>query len=137
MSDSIEFKNIHVLVADDFIINQQITKIMLQHLGYTCTIAENGLIAVELFKTGGFDLILMDIQMPIMDGAQAAKHIRCYEKENCLPPIPIIALTAQVFNDEKAYCLSIGINDFIAKPVSKDELKEKIKEYRDYINRPK
>lgn len=126
MSDGIEFKNIHVLVADDFIINQQITKIMLQHLGYSCTIAENGLIAVELFKTGVFDLILMDIQMPIMDGTQAAKHIRCYEKENGLPPIPIIALTAQVLNDEKAYCLSIGINDFIAKPVSKEELKEKI-----------
>lgn len=119
-------KRLQILVVDDFIVNQQITKIMLHNLGYDSTIAENGLIAVELFKTGTFDLILMDLQMPVMDGTQASMYIRCYEKENNLPAIPIIALTAQVLNDERAYCLRIGINDFIAKPVGKEELKEKI-----------
>ena len=109
-----------VLLVEDTLINQKVTKMMLQKLGIVVTIADNGQIAVDLCKEQGFNLILMDCQMPVLDGFDATKIIR--DSETAGQHTPIIALTANVLQTEKDKCFAAGMDDFIAKPVSKQVL---------------
>ena len=109
-----------VLLVEDTLINQKVTKMMLQKLGIVVTIADNGQIAVDLCKEQGFNLILMDCQMPVLDGFDATKIIR--DNETAGQHTPIIALTANVLQTEKDKCFAAGMDDFIAKPVSKQVL---------------
>lgn len=109
-----------VLLVEDTLINQKVTKMMLQKLGIVVTIAGNGQIAVDLCKEQGFNLILMDCQMPVLDGFDATKIIR--DSETAGQHTPIIALTANVLQTEKDKCFAAGMDDFIAKPVSKQVL---------------
>ena len=83
-------------------------------------IAENGLIALEKFKEYGYDLVLMDIQMPVMNGLDAAKKIRDFSN------VPIIALTANSTKQEQDKCFEIGMNDYLAKPFKPQDLYAKI-----------
>lgn len=101
-----------VLLAEDNVVNQQLISIYLAELNLDVSIAENGKIAVEKAQSEDFDLILMDMQMPVMDGLQAVTTLReqGYNK-------PIIALTANAMNDDKRECLDAGCNDFLAKPI--------------------
>ena len=87
---------------------------------HNITVADNGQLAVDLFQQEKFDLILMDIQMPIMDGYEATRQIR--ELEQTEQPIPIIALTANAQDSDREQCLSVGMNDFISKPFSKTQI---------------
>ena len=113
-----------VLIAEDNIVNQEVTRELLLEIGYNNQVVENGQEAVDAFKQGGIAGILMDCQMPVMTGQQATIEIRKYEQENGLSPIPIIALTANAMAEDKRSALESGMNDFLVKPVNPDDLEK-------------
>ncbi len=116
-------KNLRILLAEDNLINQKVSSFGLKHLGYDCEIASNGKEAYEMHKKMAYDIILMDIQMPVLDGLQATKMIREYEQEvNGKEPAYIIAVTASSLSDTKDDCYNVGINNFLSKPFSEKEL---------------
>lgn len=120
-------KNIRILLAEDYPTNQQIATFHLTRAGYTVVLAENGTRAVDLFKTKAVDLILMDIQMPEMDGYETTKKIRALEKkvsEDQTGPcrVPIIAMTAHALKGHREKCLEADMDDYIAKPLKKADL---------------
>ncbi|MFN7504832.1 MAG: ATP-binding protein, partial [Limnobacter sp.] len=120
----------NVLVVEDDPINQKVTRAFLNKLGLTSEIASNGALAVQMVRSGYRpDLILMDIQMPELDGHGATRQIRAFEFENALSPIPIVALTAAAFAEERTRCFQSGMNGFLSKPVSLIELMEEIGKY--------
>ena len=127
--DTIFTKSAQILVAEDNPTNQKFISKFLDKFGLKCEIASNGQEAFDLFKSKRFDLILLDCQMPVMDGYEAAVSIRDYEKEQNLKPIPIIALTANAFSSNKEKCLSLGMDDVITKPVKMDDLIAKLSKY--------
>jgi len=108
-----------ILVAEDNLINQQVAKEILQKAGAKITLVENGQLAVEACRKSSFDLVLMDMQMPIMDGYQASQTIR----EFCtMEQLPIIAMTANVMKGDREKCLRYGMNDYIGKPIDRNKL---------------
>ena len=113
---------LRVLVAEDNKINQLVTRKMLEQQGHTMVLAENGLQAVERWSQGGHDLILMDWQMPEMDGLEATRQIRAQEAERDCRRIPIIALTANAMTEDRATCLAAGMDEMLAKPVTAEVL---------------
>ncbi|MEW7289246.1 ATP-binding protein [Aquimarina sp. 2304DJ70-9] len=113
--------NYTILVAEDNKINQLVTKNLLKTIGCDCTIVENGLEAVEILKEKVFDLVLMDINMPVLDGLKATKKIREFDIE-----IPIIALTAAELSEVEDECRHAGMNDLINKPLNKIDLRAAI-----------
>lgn len=106
-----------VLVVEDEVINQQILQAILHKLGHRSTLAENGIQALELLRKKKFDIILMDVQMPKMDGLQATRIIRTSPEFEKVHNIPIIALTAYAMAGDKNKCLENGMNNYLAKPV--------------------
>lgn len=120
-------RNFDILVAEDNIINQEVIKMYLKKLGTTCTVAQNGSEAIELFKSKKFDLVFMDYQMPELNGVEATKVIRDYEKTSNKEKTPIIACTADAFEKVRKDCLNAGMNDIIIKPIKIEELRTKIK----------
>jgi len=118
----IKVKNIKILVVEDIALNQLLMKTLLDDFGFECEIAENGKIAIEKIKNNSFDIILMDLQMPEMNGFEATEYIRNKMKLK----IPIIALTADVTTVDLAKCKAVGMNDYIAKPVDERLLYRKI-----------
>jgi CheY-like chemotaxis protein/anti-sigma regulatory factor (Ser/Thr protein kinase) len=125
-SDIVEFdkeiKNIKVLVVEDIPLNQLLMKTLLDDFGFECEIASNGRIAIEKLQSISYDAILMDLQMPEMNGFEATEYIRT--KLNLR--IPIIALTADVTTVDLAKCKAVGMNDYISKPVDERILYSKI-----------
>ncbi len=114
---------LHVLVAEDTRTNQEIVKRALSRRGHTVEVAEDGRQAVELMSRTHFDVVLMDLQMPIMDGFQATAAIRALPAGK---QIPIIALTAHALNDDRDRCRTAGMNDFISKPLDIHQLAEAV-----------
>jgi signal transduction histidine kinase/DNA-binding response OmpR family regulator len=110
-----------ILLAEDNLVNQQVLLLRLQQAGFEVTIAANGREAVEAFDRGGIDLILMDVQMPEMDGLRATRLIRSREKAGG-GHIPIVAVTANVLEGERRRCLTAGMDDYLSKPVRSSEL---------------
>jgi PAS domain S-box-containing protein len=117
-----EIKNIKILVVEDIALNQLLMKTLLDDFGFERDIAANGKIAIEKLKNKEYDIILMDLQMPEMNGFEATEYIR--NKMNSA--IPIIALTADVTTADLAKCKAVGMNDYIAKPVDEKVLYSKI-----------
>jgi len=117
-----------VLVADDNRINQELSTELLRLVELKVDVADNGRIAVDMARRGGYDLILMDMQMPDMDGLQAAIAIR---KVPELDATPIVAMTAGAFGADRDACLAAGINDHIDKPVYPAALYEKMLRWLD------
>lgn len=117
-----EIKNIKVLVVEDIPLNQLLMKTLLDEFGFARDIAENGKIAIEKLKNKDYDIILMDLQMPEMNGFEATEYIR----KTMNSKIPIIALTADVTTVDLAKCKAVGMNDYIAKPVDERLLYSKI-----------
>ncbi|MBE0422957.1 MAG: response regulator [Lutibacter sp.] len=115
-------KNIKVLVVEDIALNQLLMKTLLNDFGFGHDIASNGKIAIEKLQVNNYDLILMDLQMPEMDGFEATDYIRNTMKLN----IPIIALTANVTTADLEKCKAMGMNDYISKPVKEKILYQKI-----------
>lgn len=114
--------NWRILVADDVKENRDLLYLYLKSYGHQFEFAENGLQAVEKFKTGQFDLVLMDMQMPVRSGYHAVKDIRSYELETKRSATPIIALTAQAFQNEKDESIKAGCNMHVTKPIKKQIL---------------
>jgi len=119
-----EIKNIKVLVAEDIPLNQLLMKILLDEFGFEYDIAANGKIAIEKLQNNPYDIILMDLQMPEMNGFEATEYIR----NTMNSKIPIIALTADVTTVDLAKCKAVGLNDYISKPVDERLLYSKIME---------
>jgi PAS domain S-box-containing protein len=117
-----EIKNIKVLVVEDIPLNQLLMKTLLDDFGFECDIVGNGKIAIEKLQTQSYDIVLMDLQMPEMNGFAATEYIR----KTLNSKIPIIALTADVTTVDLAKCKSVGMNDYIAKPVDERLLYSKI-----------
>ena len=116
-------KNIKILLAEDNVVNQLVTKLTLKQYGLSCDIASNGLEAIDLFKKNKYELVLMDMQMPEVDGLQATAIIRSYEKENQSNQLAyIVALTANAMTEDKQLCLLAGMNNFLSKPFTEKEL---------------
>jgi CheY-like chemotaxis protein len=109
-----------VLVVEDNKVNQKVAVALLNRLGVRVDVASNGREAVERVQARPYDLVLMDCQMPIMNGYDATVEIR--RREGAAPHIPIIAMTADVIDDSKERALQAGMNDFVAKPVGMQEL---------------
>jgi PAS domain S-box-containing protein len=117
-----DVKNIKILVAEDMELNQLLMKTLLDDFGFECEIASNGKIAVEKLKEKTFDIILMDLQMPEMNGFEATTYIRKKMKLD----IPIIALTADVTTVDVEKCKEVGMNDYISKPIDERLLYSKL-----------
>jgi two-component system, sensor histidine kinase and response regulator len=113
------YKNLRVLLAEDDPINRAVEQELLHRAGIEPTLASNGQEAVDLVRTQDFDLVLMDMHMPVLDGIGACQNIRQLPGREHLP---IIALTANVFEEERQRCLAAGMNDFVTKPIDPEAL---------------
>ena len=118
-----QLKPLRILLVEDNLVNQKMATLILEKKGHSVVVANNGLDGVEKHRTGDFDLILMDVQMPEMDGLEATRAIRESEKETG-KQIPIIAMTAHAFKKDEEACLEAGMNAYVSKPISKSLLFE-------------
>jgi len=109
-----------ILVAEDNQINQKVALRLLSLLGYSADVAKNGAEAVQMLKAGEYHAVLMDMQMPVMDGLEATRAIR--QLDGALSRTPIIALTASAMQGESQKCFAAGMDDFISKPIENDKL---------------
>ena len=123
---------LHILIAEDNLINQQVIIHILGKLGYQTTVVENGAEAVEAVNEGSYDLVLMDMQMPEMDGLEATQIIRRTVQKQ---PV-IIALTANTMKDDEEKCLRAGMNDYLGKPIKLEELVNKLEKWARQIDYP-
>ncbi len=116
----------NILLAEDNPVNQRLASTLLQRQGHRVTVAENGEAAVMIWQSGAFDLILMDMMMPGMDGIQATHRIRQLEAQSEPPKArtPIIAMTANVMDGDRERCLAAGMDDYVSKPISVHALRE-------------
>ncbi len=112
----------HILLVDDNEDNRNLLCLYLQNTPFTFETAENGEEAVKMFISSSFDLLCMDIEMPIMDGYEATRQIRKCEQEQKLDATPIIALTAHAFVRFRKKCMAAGCSDYLTKPVRRDTL---------------
>ncbi len=122
-------RELSILIAEDNLINQKVALTILKKLGHKVDLAENGLQAVEKFELNNYDVILMDMQMPEMNGLEATRIIREYEQEKNLKPTPIISMTANAMQADMEKSLSAGMNDFISKPFKQDQLIETLSKF--------
>ena len=118
-------RRLSVLIAEDNNVNQRLAVVMMQKLGHYTTVVTNGVDAVAKWKEGQFDLILMDVQMPELDGYEATRRIRSHELSTGTR-IPIIAMTAHAMSGDRERCLEEGMDDYISKPVRREALEEAI-----------
>jgi signal transduction histidine kinase/DNA-binding NarL/FixJ family response regulator len=113
--------NGHVLIVEDNSTNRKVIEAILTKFGLVTTMAEDGQQCIEILQGDAkFDLVLMDIQMPLLDGYAATEWIRQWEATGNRPRLPIIALTADAFEEDKKHCLAVGMDDFLAKPILVD-----------------
>ena len=118
---------LHVLVAEDNLVNQKVASGILRRQGWTCSIAKNGKEAFEAFQSEHFDLVLMDVQMPEVDGLEAATLIRKQERLHSTPPTPIIAVTAHASQAQHEQCLTNGMDAVVTKPIDLAALLETVR----------
>ena len=118
-----------VLLVEDNAVNQMISKAMLEHLNCAVTVACDGKAAITAYQQHRPDLILMDCNMPVMDGFEATRQIRRLEQQNQLPGIPIIAITAHVLDHIRQDCLDAGMNDHLSKPFDLNQLRALINRF--------
>jgi len=117
-------KELSILLAEDNEINQKIIQYSLTNAGHRVDIAANGREAVDMYKKGNYNLILMDVQMPVLDGYEVTAHIRNAEKKDTVqkPKTPIIALTANAMKGDREKCLEAGMDEYLSKPFTPNDL---------------
>lgn len=116
-----------VLIVEDNSVNQKMLAMLLKKLGVNCDTASDGLQAVNALTGKAYDLVLMDIQMPVMDGLEATRQIRALPADNPSRNVPIIAVTAHAFSEDREKCMAAGMNGHIIKPVSRTALETALK----------
>lgn len=121
------FPNLKVLLVEDYFINQEVTVDMLEMLECQADVAEDGHTAVKMATENKYDLIIMDLQIPGIDGLEATKQIRAFEKGT--DPAIIIALTASALQGDMEKCLSAGMDDYMSKPMEFNTLEGKIRKF--------
>lgn len=119
----------HVLVAEDNDINRVVTLEILEFLGLDVHLVENGAEALQAVLRHSFDLILMDCQMPILDGLETTRQIRTLEDTSGLIRTPIVALSGNTAAEEKANCLGAGMDDYLSKPFTVPELQHMVEKW--------
>jgi signal transduction histidine kinase/CheY-like chemotaxis protein len=118
-----------VLLAEDNLVNQLVAQAMLASLGSDVTLANDGAEALAAYEENDYDLILMDWQMPTMDGIEATRRIRALESASQRQRVPIVALTANAFDSDRQTCLAVGMDGFLAKPVRAEDLARVVAQY--------
>lgn len=118
-----------ILLAEDNPVNQKVAIRMLKLLGYQADVVNNGQEVIKAIAEKVYDLILMDMQMPVMDGIEATRYIRNQETELKSLPIAIIAMTANSSEDDQILCRASGMNDYISKPIQIEKLKNILHQY--------
>ena len=129
LSTSEKISRIRVLLAEDDLVNQEVAKRMLEKSGVEVIVASDGAEAVKLYETERFDAVLLDLEMPVMDGWEAAAEIRRLEMKS-ETRIPLLALTAHSDKGQLRSCLEAGMDGYVTKPISKEQLLRKLEEVR-------
>ncbi len=125
-SNSNDRHKFHILVAEDNFINQKVAHSILEKEGHTVEVVNDGEEAIKCLEKQHFDIVLMDVQMPKMDGIEATQEIRNSKENTFNPEIPIIAVTAHAFKEDKDRCMKAGMNSCVTKPFNREELFEEI-----------
>ena len=116
-------RQFRILLAEDNLVNQKVARALLDSDGHEVEIAANGIAAIAAFQRASWDLVLMDVQMPEMDGLLATRTIRDLERSSGKPRVRIVALTASALPEERGVCLAAGMDEVLSKPVSRDDLR--------------
>ena len=119
-------QTLNILLVEDHPTNQKLALSLLNKWGHQTTLAQHGQEALDLFSSASFDLVLMDIQMPVMGGIEATHRIRAFERQHQLLPTPIIAMTAAAMEGDRDACIAAGMDDYVSKPIKVKELLEKL-----------
>ncbi|WP_394226645.1 ATP-binding protein [Pseudoalteromonas spongiae] len=127
--EDLDSSNHDILLVEDNPFNQKLVKRQLQSLGLDCDIADNGEQGYQIWKTQQYKMILTDCHMPILDGYGMTKRIRSKEVQLGIKSIPIIAVTGATMNDDVKYCKSIGMDDFLSKPIKLNEIKQVVEKW--------
>ena len=130
------FPGLRVLIAEDNPVNIEVTLQMINLLGAQGIVAENGREALTAFEHGDFHLVLMDSHMPVLDGLEAARQIRSLERLSGTRPVPIIAMTASAMPEDRERALEAGMDDFLGKPFTLDQLKDVIGAHTELETKP-
>ena len=125
----VKFFNVHALVAEDNMINQKLIKNVLDGFGVSVTLANNGQIAADLRTQNEYDIIFMDIQMPVLGGIEATKKILAYEESSRKHHIPIVALTANALSGDREKYINAGMDNYLSKPIELEQLNLLLQEY--------
>jgi two-component system, sensor histidine kinase and response regulator len=123
IADSLRLR---VLLAEDNIVNQKLARRLLERLGAEVTVAENGEVAIAELAAAAFDVVLMDCQMPVLDGYEATRRIRAGAAGGAASTIPIIALTAHALSGDRDRCLAAGMNEYLTKPIDPHALRSRL-----------
>jgi CheY-like chemotaxis protein len=136
VAESGEVRPLRILVAEDQKVNQVLVRAFLKDSPHELTLAENGQMAVDLYKADPYDIVFMDVQMPVMDGYAATMAIRAFEKAEGLSPRPVVALTANAMMEDVERSLEAGCNEHLNKPIKKATLLGAIRKYSESIEIP-
>jgi two-component system, sensor histidine kinase and response regulator len=128
-------RSLRILVAEDNMVNQKLAVAALEKMGHQVVLAVTGAEALAKWRQGNFDLILMDVQMPGMDGLEAARRIR-QEEQTLGTHIPVIAMTARAMGGDRERCIEVGMDDYVSKPVSSKDLYQKIARHTTLVRIP-
>ena len=121
-----DLHDFRVLVVDDNEVNRIVSRRMLQQLGAQCDLANDGRQALDRLAIGCFDVVLMDVHMPVMDGLSAIRHLRA--SDWAARDVPVVALTASAMADDRQACMEAGADAFLTKPAGRDDLRRVVRE---------
>jgi two-component system, sensor histidine kinase and response regulator len=123
------YQKVRILLVEDNVINQKVATKILEKFGFKSDVAPNGFEAVQMLASATYDLVLMDVQMPVMDGYEATAHIRNQDSSVRPHNIPIIAMTANAMKGDEKKCLQAGMDDYLSKPIDSQKLLAKLKQW--------